>query len=303
MNNIQLLLFTFFLFAFVSCKSEPTTEATVEEDTTPIEVPSEEEPTASTDYEAIAFSDATPTVEGQEIEYSTSTTKMLGYMAIDPEIEGKRPGVLVIHEWWGHNDYARKRADMLAELGYVALAVDMYGDGKKANHPNDAQKFSTAVVQNMDEAKARFEQALKVLKANPLVDGDKIAAIGYCFGGSVALSMANAGYDLDAVAAFHAGVELPIMPSPDTKVTANILVANGAADPFISPESVVQWTKAMDKANAAYEYMALEDVKHAYTDPDATKKGKSFSLPLEYNQEADATTWAKTQELLASSFR
>ncbi|PHI20615.1 dienelactone hydrolase [Lewinellaceae bacterium SD302] len=263
----------------------------------------EEAPVEKKAYKATAFAEATPTVDGQEIEYATDDTKMIGYLASDPEVKGKRPGVLVIHEWWGHNDYARARADMLAELGYVALAVDMYGDGKQANHPADAGKFSSAVVENMDAAKARFEQAIKTLKANPLVDGDKIAAVGYCFGGSIALAMANAGYDLDAVAAFHAGVQLPVMPSTDTKVTANILVANGAADPFISPESVAQWSKAMDEAKVAYEYKAFEGVKHAFTDPGATEKGQEFELPLEYSEKADRESWVMLQELLAESFR
>jgi dienelactone hydrolase len=296
MNRLPNLLAALLLFILFACNNAP---AETEAEATTTEAVAAVEKT----YPAVAFAEANPTVEGQEIEYATADTKMKGYLAFDATQEGKRPGILVIHEWWGHNDYARARADMLAELGYVVLAVDMYGDGKQATHPEDAQKFSSAVVENMDQAKARFEQAMKTLKAHPMVDREKIGAVGYCFGGSIALAMANAGYDLDAVGAFHAGVQLPVMPSAETPVTANILVANGAADPFISPESVAQWTMAMDKAKIAYEYKAFENTKHGFTDPGADARGKEFGLPLEYNEKADRESWAMLQELLDRSFR
>ncbi|MEL6142281.1 MAG: dienelactone hydrolase family protein [Bacteroidota bacterium] len=285
------------LFTVYACGGEttPTAEEHQTEEPTQIEeAPQQEDKT----YQNVAFAEANPEVTGQEIEYSTANTKMTGYLAFDDKVEGKRPGVLVIHEWWGHNDYARKRAEMLAELGYVALAVDMYGDGKKADHPNDAGKFSGEVFSNMDEAKARFEQAMTTLKAHPMVDGEKLASIGYCFGGSVSLAMANAGYDLDAVAAFHSGVQLPIMPTEGTEVKAEMLVANGAADPFIPVESVAVWSKAMEDAGVVYEYVAFDNAKHAYTDPGATAKGEKFELPLEYNEAADRESWMKLQALL-----
>jgi len=241
-----------------------------------------------------------PKVEGNEVSYATDSTQMNGYIAFDANKEGKRPGVLVVHEWWGHNDYVRKRADMLAELGYVALAVDMYGDGKQAAHPEDAGKFSSQVIANMDEAKARFESAMEVLKNNPNVDTDKIAAIGYCFGGSVVLTMANAGYDLDAVAAFHSGVQLPIQPTD--QVTSKVLVQNGADDPFISPESVDAFKSSMESAGVDYEYIDYPSAVHAFTNPGATELGKKFELPLAYQKEADEASWNKMQELFNSVF-
>ncbi|GAA4808566.1 dienelactone hydrolase family protein [Litoribaculum gwangyangense] len=240
-------------------------------------------------------------VEGTEVSYSTDSTQMKGYMAYDKNLEGKRPGVIVVHEWWGHNDYTRKRADMLAELGYTAIAIDMYGDGKQAAHPEDAGKFSGMVMKNIDVAKARFDAALNVLKNNPSVDSTKIAAIGYCFGGSVVLTMANAGEDLDAVAAFHSGVQLPIMPN--NKLKAKVLVANGADDPFVSPESVANFKKAMDSIHADYKYVAYDGAKHAYTSKGATALGEKFGLPLEYNAEADAKSWEALQNLLTETFK
>jgi dienelactone hydrolase len=241
-----------------------------------------------------------PDLVGEEVSYATDSTEMKGYIVYDKNMEGKRPGIIVVHEWWGHNQYTRKRADMLAELGYTALAIDMYGDGKQAEHPDDAGKFMNQVISNMDEAKARFMKAMETLKNHPTVSEDNIAAIGYCFGGSVVLTMANAGYDLSAVAAFHSGVQLPIPPSADIK--AKILVCNGAADPFISPESVVQFKAALDSVGADYTYIAYDSAVHAFTSPEADDLGEKFDLPLAYNEKADNASWAELQALLNSVF-
>jgi len=275
MKTIQksTVLIVMTLLGFVACKDKTKVPATIEKEIV---------------------------LEGNEITYSTDSTQMKGYIVHDKSKEGKRPGIIVVHEWWGHNDYTRERADMLAKLGYTAMAIDMYGDGKQAAHPQDAGKFSGMVMQNMDVAKARFEAALAILKSDPTVDADHIAAIGYCFGGSVVLTMANAGEDLDAVAAFHSGVQLPIMPN--NKLTAKVLVANGADDPFISTESVSNFKKAMDSIHADYEYVAYPGAKHAYTSKGATALGEKFNLPLEYNAEADAKSWQALQELLNKTF-
>ncbi|SFZ91568.1 Dienelactone hydrolase [Flaviramulus basaltis] len=270
-----LLIATLALGAFTSCKEKPKEKV---EDVVTKEVK----------------------LEGSEVTYSADSTEMKGYIVYDKNIEGKRPGIIVVHEWWGHNDYTRERADMLADLGYTAIAIDMYGDGKQAAHPQDAGKFSGMVMQNIDVAKARFDAALEVLKNNPSVDSTKIAAVGYCFGGSVVLTMANAGEDLDAVAAFHSGVQLPIMPND--KLKAKVLVANGADDPFVSPESVTNFKHAMDSVHADYEYVSYPGAKHAYTSKGADALGKKFELPLEYNAEADAKSWVALQDLLNKTF-
>jgi len=142
-------------------------------------------------------------IEGKAVDYTSGGVTMKGYIAYDAKIKGKRPAVLVVHEWWGHNEYARKRARMLADMGYTALAVDMYGAGKQATHPDDAGKFSSETMKNFDTAKARFEAAIDLLKKQPSVDPGRIAAIGYCFGGGVVLNMARQGVDLIAVVSFH----------------------------------------------------------------------------------------------------
>lgn len=241
-----------------------------------------------------------PSYVGHELTYSNDSTSMKGYIAFDENATDKRPGILVVHEWWGHNDYSRKRADMLAELGYTAMALDMYGDGKQAEHPDDAGKFSGMVMSNMPAAKSRFMAAMKELKSHPSVDADKIAAIGYCFGGSVVLTMANAGMDLDAVAAFHSGVALPIMPNVDLK--AKVLVCNGADDPFVSPESVVAFKTKMDSLSADYKYIAYKGAKHSFTSKEADENGAKFGLPLAYDAKADAASWQELQTLLNEAF-
>lgn len=243
-----------------------------------------------------------PEYVGEEISYATDSTTMNGYIAYDKNDTGKSPGILVVHEWWGHNDYARKRADMLAELGYVALAVDMYGEGKKAGHPEDAQKFAMSVMGNFDTAKERFSKAMETLKNNPKVDSEKIGAIGYCFGGSVVLSMANAGYDLDGVVAFHGGLQLPVMPEKGD-VKAKVLICNGAEDPFVAPEHVAAYTAAMDSAQADYQYIAYENAKHSFTSKIADSVGKQFELPLAYNQKADEASWEEMKSLFNEVFK
>ena len=239
-------------------------------------------------------------VKGEEVIYASDSTNLKGYIAYDVNAEGKRPGVLIVHEWWGHNDYVRQRADMLAELGYTALAVDMYGDGKQAAHPDDAGKFAMSVMTNLPEAEARFNAAMELLKSQATVDSQKIAAIGYCFGGSVALTMANTGADLDAVAAFHSGVQLPVMPNENLK--AKVLVCNGADDPFVSPESVEAFKSAMDSVGADYQYIAYPGVVHSFTSKEADANGEKFDMPLAYDADADAKSWASLMELLGEVF-
>ncbi len=239
-------------------------------------------------------------LEAEEVEYSTDSINMKGYLVHNKNMVEKRPGIIVIHEWWGHNDYVRERADMLAQLGYTAMAIDMYGDGKQAAHPEDAGKFSGVVSNNVPLATVRFDAALEVLKRHPSVDASQIAAIGYCFGGSMALTMANTGKDLDAVAAFHSGVKLPVMPND--KLKAKVLVVNGGADPFIPKETVDAFKAAMDSINADYEYVEFPEAQHAFTSKGADALGEKFNLPLKYNAEADAQSWQALKDLLDETF-
>jgi dienelactone hydrolase len=237
----------------------------------------------------------------EEVTYTANGLTMKGYLAYDDSIKGKRPGVLVVHEWWGHNEYARKRARMLAALGYTALAVDMFGDGKQAAHPQDAGKFAGEVMQNIEGAKARFVAALELLKKNPHTDPARIAAIGYCFGGGVVLHMARLGVDLKGVASFHGSLGTQT-PAAAGKVKAKVLVCHGADDGFSTPEQVDAFKKEMTDAKVDFQFIAYPGAKHSFTNPDADKFGKQFNLPLAYNAAADKKSWSDMQAFFKKVF-
>ena len=240
-------------------------------------------------------------VVGKEISYTQGETVMKGYIAYDDSVSGERPGILVVHEWWGHNDYARKRADMLAELGYTALAVDMYGDGKQADHPKDAGKFANAVGGNMPLAKARFQAALQQLKAHSTVDDDDIAAIGYCFGGGIVLNMARQGVDLKGVVSFHGSLATQ-NPAEKGEVRAKVRVFNGAADPMVKDEHVKAFEQEMKAAGVDYRLVNYPGAKHAFTNPDADRYAEKFQLPLGYQEKADRDSWEQMQRFFKEIF-
>ena len=252
---------------------------------------------------AIAVSaSAKSNIIGQEVSYSSGSTVMKGYLAYDKNIKGKRPGVLVVHEWWGHNEYARKRARMLAEMGYAALAVDMYGDGKQAMHPDEAGKFSSEVMNNFDTAKARFTAAMDFLKKQHMVDSGEIAAIGYCFGGGVVLNMARQGFDLKGVASFH-GSLVPVKPAQPGAVKAKILVLHGGDDKFTTAEQIDAFKKEMKDAGADFQFITYPGAMHSFTNPDADAYAKKFNLPLGYNAEADKKSWEELGTFLGQIFK
>lgn len=240
-------------------------------------------------------------VTGTPVSYRAGDTELKGYLAFDPNIEGPRPGVLVVHEWWGHNDYVRARADQLAAMGYTALAVDMYGDGKTAAHPDDAAKFSKAVNDNLEGAIARFNAAKALLEAHPTTRAGDIAAIGYCFGGGVVLHMARIGLDLDVVASFH-GMLAPLTDTAVGAVKGKVLVFHGAADRFVSQEVAAAFKTEMANAEADLTFVAYPDVKHGFSNPGATALGEQFGLPLLYDEGADQASWQALEQALAGAF-
>jgi dienelactone hydrolase len=245
------------------------------------------------------FAVAGAALAGEEVTYSANGTTLKGYIARPPKADGKRPGVLVVHEWWGNNDYLRKRADMLAQLGYIAVALDMYGDGKIATHPKDAGALSGEVRKNMDLAEKRFRAAMSLLAGQPDVDARRIAAIGYCFGGGMAIEMARRGLPLAGVVSFH-GSLVTQTPAKPGAVKAKVLVLNGADDPFIKPEHIEAFKKEMQAAGVDYRFINYEGAVHAFTNPAATENGKKFNLPLAYNGEADRKSWEEMQHFFGT---
>ena len=238
----------------------------------------------------------------KEVEYTSDGTVMKGFLVYDENIKGKRPGVLVVHEWWGNNEYSKKRARMLAELGYTALALDMYGNGKQATNPDDAGKLSSEISGNIQLAQSRFMSAYNLLKEQPTTDPNKIAAIGYCFGGGIVLQMARLGTDLKAVASFH-GMLGTKTPAETNKVKAFLLVCNGAADPFIKKEDIDAFKKEMNSAGVKYEFKNYPDAIHSFTNPAATENGKKFNLPMAYNEKADKESWNEMKAVFKKVFK
>jgi len=245
---------------------------------------------------------AEPRIEGKPVEYKAGGVTMKGYLAYDANIKGKRPGVLVVHEWWGQNEYVRKRARMLAELGYTALALDMYGEGKQAMHPDDAGKFSSETMKNFDTAKIRFEAAEVFLKKHFTVDRKQIAAIGYCFGGGVVLNMARQGADLKAVASFH-GSLAAVKPAQAGKVKAKIRVYNGEDDKFTSQQAIDAFMQEMRDAKVDFQFINYPGTIHSFTNPEADELGKKFNLPMAYNAEADKRSWEDMTNFFAEVFK
>jgi dienelactone hydrolase len=241
-------------------------------------------------------------VEGREVQYAAGGVALKGYIAWDTAVAGPRPGVLVVHEWWGHNEYARRRARMLAELGYVGLAVDMYGDGKVAAHPEDAGKFAGEVMKNAEVMKGRFLAALDYLKAQPQTDPGRIAAIGYCMGGGVVLNMARAGLDLRGVASFHGSLAAAYTAAPGG-IKAKVMVLNGAADTFTTAEQIAALKKEMADAGADFRFIDYPGAKHSFTNPDADEYAKKFGMPIAYNAEADRLSWEELKGFLVRVFK
>lgn len=240
-------------------------------------------------------------VREQAVDYQAGDTHMKGYLAWDSSKGDKQPGILVVHEWWGLNQYARKRARMLAELGYTALAVDMYGDGKTTEHPKEAATFMNGVAEHADLARERFLAAKTLLQKQPSVDPDAIAAIGYCFGGATVLDMARQGVDLKAVVSFHGSLNTTV-PAKRGLIKSRILVLSGAEDSFITPQSIDAFKQEMENASVRYEFVNYPGAKHSFTNPDADRYGKAHSLPLAYNAKADHESWQAMRELLLASF-
>jgi len=237
---------------------------------------------------------------GETITYQAGDTELVGWVET-PSRAAPRPGVLVVHEWWGLNDYIRGRVHMLAELGYEALAVDMYGDGATGANPEEATALMSAALGDVPALEARFRAAFDTLAARPGVDAAKIAAIGYCFGGAVVLHAARIGMPLAGVASFHGSLGSFHKPAPGS-VKAKILVCHGAADDLVPESDVTAFKSEMDAAGADYRFVAYPGAKHGFSNPGATAKGEQCGMPLAYDADADAKSWSDMRTLFDQIF-
>jgi dienelactone hydrolase len=243
---------------------------------------------------------ATPVLKEENITYSGDGISMSGYVVYDDSNKNKRPAVLVVPEWWGLNDYPKMRARELASLGYVAMAIDMYGDGKVADNPDSAKALAGPLYMNPMKAKARIDAAIARLKSYTVVDTANIAAIGYCFGGGMLLNTVRLGDELKGVVSFHG--TLLGTPARKDLLKTKILVCHGNDDQFVSPKDVAAFKKQMDSIGADYKFIGYDSATHAFTNPHSTETGLKFKMPIAYNAKADSASWNDMKSFFTSLF-
>lgn len=241
-----------------------------------------------------------PSIKEETVTYQDDTTSLVGFVAYDENTTGARPVVLVVHEWWGLNDYARSRARQLAEMGYLAMAVDMYGNGKQAPTPPEAEAAAMPFYMNPMLAKSRMDAALAKVKTLPQADTANIAAIGYCFGGSMVLNTAKLGEPFKGVVSFHGALQGP--PANKDLLQAKILVCHGGADSFVPEDQVAAFRKEMDSIGADYTFKVYDSATHAFTNPGATAMGQQFNMPIRYNAAADQQSWEDMKTFFGKIF-
>jgi len=250
----------------------------------------------------LASAQATAAIQTETLNYEVNGESFTGYMAYDDEAKGKRPGVLVVHEWWGHNEFARNQAEKLAAEGYTAFALDMYGSGKLAEHPEDAQQFMKEATRDMDQVKARFMAAKELLQQHDSVDSSRIAAQGYCFGGAVVLNMARMGVDLDAVVSYHGALGSPVKAEAG-QVQPRIHAYTGGADKMVPADQVAGLVKEMHDAGADLTLVTFPGVLHSFTNPGADRFAEEFNMPVGYDEDAATRSWEGTMRLYEEVFR
>lgn len=244
---------------------------------------------------------ANAAIKEEPVTYTDGKTTMKGFVVYDDAVTAKRPGIIMVHEWWGITQHMHNEARKFAEQGYTAFIADMYGDAKSADNPKDAGALSGSVMKNPTDMESRFNAAQDQLGKHASVNPQHIGAVGFCFGGAVVLNMARAGANLAAVAGFHAslGLNTPA-PAPGT-VKAKVLILNGADDPFVKREQYEALKKDFDAAKADYKIIEYPGAVHAFTNPEATELGKKFNLPLRYDAKVDQEAMAEVSKLFAAN--
>ncbi|MDR6303194.1 dienelactone hydrolase [Nitrobacter vulgaris] len=246
---------------------------------------------------------ANAAIKEEPVTYKDGATTMKGFVVYDDTTQAKRPGIVMVHEWWGITKHIHNEARNFAKQGYTVLISDMYGDGKTADNPKDAGALSSSVMKNPTVMESRFNAARDELAKQPSVNSQRIGAVGYCFGGAVVLNMARAGADLAAVAGFHASLGLNTPAPRPGAVKAKILILNGADDPFLKHEQYDALKKDFDAAKVDYRVIRYLGAVHAFTNPEATELGKKFNLPLRYDSKADQDSKAEAANFFAADLK
>lgn len=240
-------------------------------------------------------------IREETLSFPADGANLRAFVVYNDSLKGRRPAILVLPEWWGLNDYPKMRARMLAKLGYFAMALDVYGDGKVADNPDSAGAWATPFYQHPEKAKARIDAAIAKLKTYDNVDTAKMGAIGYCFGGGLLLNTARLGDgDLKGIVSFHGS----LLGTPARKgvLRTKILVCHGNADKFVTPAMVAEFKKQMDSIGADYHFIGYDGATHAFTNPASTATGKKFNMPIEYDPKADTASWDAMKDFFAGLF-
>jgi len=245
--------------------------------------------------------DSTAAMKEETITFTSDSATLHAFVVYNDSVKGKRPAVLVLPEWWGLNDYPKMRARELAKLGYVAMAVDLYGDGKVADNPDSAKAFATPFYMHPEKAKARIDSAIAKIRSYDIVDGTKIGGIGYCFGGGMLINTARLGDDLKGIVSFHGS--LIGTPARKDLLRTRMLICHGNADKFVSPQDVAAFKKQMDSIGANYTFVGYDSATHAFTNPASTETGKKFNMPIAYNAKADSASWDAMKNFFADLFK
>jgi len=233
------------------------------------------------------------------VEYRHGDTALEGYLAYDNAVQGKRPGVLVVHEWTGVGPYVKKRVEQLARMGYLAFALDMYGKGIRPKTPQEAGAQAGIYRADRPLMRARANAGLEVLKKHELADPRRIAAIGYCFGGGVALELARSGADIAGVVSFHGNLDTP-NPDDAKKIKARVLVLHGGDDSFVPASQVAAFQEEMRKAKVDWQLIIYGGAVHSFTNPEA---GNDPSRGAAYNEKADNRSWEAMKAFFAEIFK
>jgi dienelactone hydrolase len=232
------------------------------------------------------------------VEYKQGDATLEGYLVYDDAITGARPGVLVVHQWLGLTDYEKHRAEQLASLGYVAFCADIYGKGVRPQNTTDAGTEATKYKSDRALLRARVNAGLEVLKKNKLVDTTRVAAIGYCFGGTTVLELARSGADIAGVVSFHGGLDSPT-PADGKNIKCKVLACHGADDPFEKPEDLAAFEKELRDAKVDWRLIKYGGAVHSFTQPMA---GNDNSKGAAYNEKADKRSWVDLKNFFAEIF-
>ena len=240
-------------------------------------------------------------IKTEEVIYVSGQMSCHGFIAYDNNQKGRIPVVIIVHEWWGLNDYAKSRAVQIANLGYFAFVADLFGDGRTASNPDEARAFTKPYYSHPESTLQPIEAAIAKLAGFPNADTTRIAAMGYCFGGFVVVNAAKQGAPLKGVVSFH-GRLVGLEPKKDI-IKGKILICQGGDDEFVPIADQAAFRKSMDSVGADYTFISYPGAKHAYTNPEATALGIKFKMPIAYNAPADSASWQDMEKFFQTTLK